>query len=652
MLLGWGNKKSGKRARYFASYYQQSYALLEDGFLRSLDLGVNGDPPLSLVYDEVGIYYDTSRPSKLEQLILECDGQEDLSEAQRALSLIRRYRLSKYNHALDFPDDAKPKNRPVVLVVDQTFGDMAVRYGGASAETFDQMLTAAILENPHADIWLKVHPDVLSGKKRGYFSSLPQHPNITIISESYHPISLLEAVDKVYCVTSQMGFEALMLDKEVVTFGVPWYAGWGLTDDRHPLAVELAQSHRRAKRSCLQLFHAAYMQYARYLNPITHERGSVFDVIDYLHQKKRYNQRLAGDVYAVGLSLWKKAVIRPFLNFPACRLHFVSSLKKLSKKVLPSDAKLLVWGQGQSSLLDFAHEKHLSVIRMEDGFIRSVGLGSNLVAPLSLVIDDKGIYFNAQSTSRLEHILEHTVFTSDELIEAEKIQQALIDAQIGKYNVGQTGFQRPDTDQKVILVTGQVEDDASITYGSPKIKTNLALLETVRSLNPHDYVIYKPHPDVLSGNRVGHIETNEVLKYADLIVSDVNILDCIEQVDEIHTLTSLAGFEALIRGKKVCCYGLPFYAAWGLTHDYVLTDEIKTRRSKRLQLNELIAGTLLHYPLYLDPVTHQFSHASKVISYLRASKTSTVVKIQRLWITKQISKLKQITKMWWVNKRY
>ena len=36
-------------------------------------------------------------------------------------------------------------------------------------------------------------------------------------------------------------------------------------------------------------------------------------------------------------------------------------------------------------------------------------------------------------------------------------------------------------------------------------------------------------------------------------------------VDEVHTLTSLTGFEALLRGIEVHAYGGPFYAGWGLT---------------------------------------------------------------------------------------
>ena len=78
---------------------------------------------------------------------------------------------------------------------------------------------------------------------------------------------------------------------------------------------------------------------------------------------------------------------------------------------------------------------------LEDGFIRSVGLGSNLVAPLSLVIDDLGIYFNSQTPSRLEIILQTQSFSEQDLQLAKELKERLIYANIGKYNVGHSDFQ-------------------------------------------------------------------------------------------------------------------------------------------------------------------------------------------------------------------
>lgn len=641
-VIGWGLRPSTAKARAYAAKHQIPYIALEDGFLRSLGLGVKGFPPFSMVYDDVGIYYDTTRPSRLEKLLLEKPLQDESETklAEKALSQILKYQLSKYNHALDFTEQYSTDDK-IVLVIDQTFGDMAVKYGQASKADFNNMLETAISENPNAQIWVKTHPDVLSGKKKGYLTDLSQYAHrVRIITEDVNPASLIKWCEKVYCVTSQMGFEALLLGKKVITFGVPWFSGWGITDDRNENVQSLFQQNRRTERSLLQLFYAAYFNYSRYINPNTGENGSIFDVIDYLHKVKILNQRLSGNLYCVGMSLWKQAVIKPFFNLPQCKLHCVRSLNSLKKRPLAENARILVWSNGKPEILQFAKENNIPLLRMEDGFIRSVGLGANLVAPLSLVIDDLGIYFNAKNTSRLEQILlkaEH--FSDNDLSNAEALRQKLVASHIGKYNVGSGDVDFNAQGKKIILVPGQVEDDASIKSGSPQIKKNLDLLKKVRELNPTSYIVYKPHPDVVSGNRIGNIPKLEALHFADFIVDNVNILDCILKVDEVHTMTSLAGFEALLRGKKVHCYGIPFYAGWGLTEDLLQIE----RRNKTLTLSQLIAATLIYYPLYVDPIQGKFIDANQAINLLMQQKQQLSNHcIKRSWISKQYGKLKQL----------
>ncbi|HEZ1476684.1 TPA: capsular polysaccharide biosynthesis protein [Neisseria meningitidis] len=640
-IIGWGLRPTTHQARAFAQSHGLPFVALEDGFLRSLGLGVAGYPPFALVYDDIGIYYDTTRPSRLEQLILAANmPSEMLNQAQQAIDLILTHRLSKYNHALDFSDGLVQDSKNIVLVIDQTFGDMAIQYGGADEATFRQMFQTALAENPDAEIWVKTHPDVLSGKKQGYLTDLAQQPRVRLLAEDINPISLLQAVDKVYCVTSQMGFEALLCGKPLVTFGLPWYAGWGVSDDRHPKIDSLVQTQRRAPRNLLQLFAAAYLQYSRYLNPNTGEAGSLFDVIDYLATVKRKNDKLRGELYCVGMPLWKRAVAKPFFNVPSCRLKFISSTQKLAGVKLSDDARILAWGNGKEAIVRFAEQHHIPLLRMEDGFIRSVGLGSNLVPPLSLVTDDMSIYFNAETPSRLEYILQNQNFDDQDFQTALKLQKMLTENHISKYNVGSSDFTAPSTDKTVILVPGQVEDDASIRYGSPQIYRNLDLLRTVRERNPNAYIIYKPHPDVVSGNRIGHISPEDAARYADQTAEQTDILTCLQYADEVHTMTSLTGFEALLRGKKVSCYGLPFYAGWGLTQDLLPIP----RRSRRLELWQLIAGTLIHYPDYIHPETHQAINAETAAQILIRQKNMQKNNngLHRGYFAKKLGKIKQL----------
>jgi capsular polysaccharide export protein len=145
-----------------------------------------------------------------------------------------------------------------------------------------------------------------------------------------------------------------------------------------------------------------------------------------------------------------------------------------------------------------------------------------------------------------------------------------------------------------------VEDDRSVQSGGGPVQTNLELLRRARANAPDAYILYKPHPDVEAGHRKGIIRDQIALGLADEIVRDEAIGALIAMVDEVHVNTSLAGFEALLRGRAVTTYGVPFYAGWGLTTDL---GSVPTRRNIRRTLDELVAAALLIYPRYLDPDT-------------------------------------------------
>ena len=151
---------------------------------------------------------------------------------------------------------------------------------------------------------------------------------------------------------------------------------------------------------------------------------------------------------------------------------------------------------------------------------------------------------------------------------------------------------------------GQVEDDASVRCGGFGM-ANLDLLRAVREARPDAFIVYKPHPDVERGNRQGAIPETETRRYADATLRGYPMGRLLSLIHEVHTLTSQTGFEALLRGVKVCTYGGPFYAGWGLTED----KQSFPRRKARLNLDELVAGALLLYPSYYDWQTENFCRA-------------------------------------------
>ena len=306
-VIGWGHKPTADKARRYAARNNLPYIALEDGFLRSLDLGCKGAQPLSLVVDHTGIYYDAGEPSDLENL-LNASGwktPELMDSARRAMRDIIRHNLSKYNHAPDAPQGLwETTPAPRVLVLDQTVGDTSVTLGGADEATFRGMLEEVLTAYPLSHVRVKTHPDVIAGKKRGYLAEHAAGRGVRVIVEDYAPLSLLAGANAVYTVTSQMGFEALMLGKEVHCFGMPFYAGWGLTRDRQTCP------RRQRKRSLEEIFAAAYLLYARYVNPIRGERCDIHDVIGLLAEQRKQNERNRRFHACVGFPWWKRPYAR------------------------------------------------------------------------------------------------------------------------------------------------------------------------------------------------------------------------------------------------------------------------------------------------------------------------------------------------------
>jgi capsular polysaccharide export protein len=376
----------------------------------------------------------------------------------------------------------------------------------------------------------------------------------------------------------------------VVCFGVPWYAGWGVTDDR--CVHSPAAARRTRQRSVSELFAAAYFHYAHYLNPFTHQRGDVMDVMQWLVRQQHTAQRWHGPklnqrLVFMGMRRWKRLHMQQFFCLHPERVAFDTPLQAGDQAVH--------WGVDAPN----------SAWRVEDGFIRSVGLGSDLIPPMSLVLDKRGMYFDPTRPSDLEHLLQHHAFKPDELHEAQAVQHFIVAHGITKYNLEPlTPVVWQSSGRQVLLVVGQVEDDASVRLGCTSINTNLGLLQAVRLANPKAFIVYKIHPDVATGNRSGHLNLQQALQLADHVEIHASVVSCIHACDELHTMTSLSGFDALLRGKPVTTYGLPFYAGWGLTTDLAgqgdLTSSCFSRRTRRLSLDELVAGTLLRYPLYLD----------------------------------------------------
>ncbi|SOB62129.1 Capsule polysaccharide modification protein LipA (plasmid) [Pseudodesulfovibrio profundus] len=608
-IAGWGHKPTADKAKQMAAKWSLPYLAVEDGFLRSLGLGVQGHAPLSIIVDDVGVYYDATGPSQLENMIRDRDFSDaELRLARKAIEGIVANGVSKYNHAPELADDLPKNGCERVLLIDQTQNDASVKLGLADESTFLEMARAAREEHPKAEILIKVHPDVTSGKKVGYLAEADLS-NVTVIDYDVNPLSLLKQVDHVYTVSSQMGFEALLRGVAVTCFGMPFYAGRGLTCDR------LSLDRRSVGRSLEEVFAAAYICYARYLDPFTGQLSGIMESVQILADQKRHNDRNRGDWVCAGFSWWRRGFASHLFKSTDGNILFENTAVTTAVTAYDIGGRALVWSaKTPPGTWEACEDKDVTVIGVEDGFLRSTGLGSDFYWPYSLCMDSRGAYFDPSGPSDLEVILKEKQFDEQLVERATALRKKIVASGITKYNVGLTKEQVPfdSGGRQVVLVVGQVADDKSVELGGLGIASDRELLEAVRVNRPDAYLIYKPHPDVVSGNRDGGAFADEGRNVYDVILTDVGLNALFPVIDELHTLTSLSGFEALLRGISVYTYGGPFYAGWGLTEDRLDFP----RRNRILALDELVAGVLILYPTYYDWRTEMFCGPEVVLQRL------------------------------------
>jgi capsular polysaccharide export protein len=645
-IAGWGHKPTAARARAYAREHGLPYLALEDGFLRSVGLSRN-EPPLSLVVDDLGIYYDARTPSRLEQLLESgADGKlEDpalLERARGCREQILASGVSKYNHAADQLPAALANAESLVVVADQTYDDASVTGALADASSFERALESALDEHPNESIVVKVHPATVAGKKKGYLAGRSFSPRVTVIASDVNPHALLRRTKHLYVTSSQLGFEGLLAGVAVTCFGQAFYAGWGLTDDRQTCA-------RRSRRlSLAQLIAGVLLLYPRYRHPISHQACEPEQVIEHLALQRRMFAENRRSFVCFGMSYWKRPFVRRYLRAPGHEVRFVRSSKELTELPDGPEPTAVVWASRRTpELTSWAAERSIPVWNMEDGFLRSAGLGSDLTAPGSLVLDPQGIYYDPSRPSRLESLLQNSTFSSSDLARARRLRELVVSTKISKYNLpAAEGLQiHAKPGQKVLLVPGQVADDASVRLGTQAVGDNLSLLQAVRRAEPDAYIVYKPHPDVLSGNRSGSLAHVDAPPW-DQLVGQVPVATCLASVDEVHTMTSLVGFEALLRGLPVVTYGQPFYAGWGLTLDQAPI----ARRTRRLGIDELVAGALLHYPRYVSWSASCFCTAEDKALELAAAgqRRARFARLPRPLV--KLSSLAGSLREWWRNR--
>ncbi|MDP3959757.1 MAG: capsular polysaccharide biosynthesis protein [Pseudorhodobacter sp.] len=595
-VVVWGRSPYAARGEAVAARRGVPLVRIEDTFLRSVRPGRTGAPPLGLLIDPCGVHFDSTAASALERLLVNhpLDNSNLLQRARDGISRIKALDLSKYN--IHDPELAPPPPG-YVMVVDQTLGDASIRHSGASAVTFRDMLVIAQEENPGARVIIKSHPETALGLRPGHYGPADATGRVSLLTDAVSPHALLDGAVAVYTVSSQLGFEAILTGHRPRVFGQPFYAGWGLSRDEHPLP----RRHRSLTK--VQLFAAAMILAPTWYDPCRDRLCNFEAAVDQLEAEVRaFREDRFGHV-ALGMRLWKRGRLQAVFGREK-PLRFVDDPSRALALAGTEGRGLMVWAGAEPAGLAAPPV----IRRVEDGFLRSTGLGADLIPPLSLVSDDLGIYYDPSRESRFERLMKAPLPPGG-APRAERLVAQVIAAGLSKYNLATAAL--PDLPPgHRILIPGQVEDDASIRLGAGTVRSNLALLQATRAANPNAVLIYKPHPDVEAGLRPGRISDADLAGLADAVAHHADPIALIAACAGVWTMTSLMGFEALLRGKPVTCLGAPFYAGWGLTRDLGPVPERRLHAADghplpRPDLRTLAHAALIAYPRYFDPVSRR-----------------------------------------------
>ncbi len=352
-------------------------------------------------------------------------------------------------------------------------------------------------------------------------------------------------------------------------------------------------------------------------------------------------------VVCVGVSWWNRPTLKALWTADGAQVAFVETVGEGIERARASGARLHVWASRLTGA-DRARAASVGVglVAVEDGFVRSVGLGAGLARGGAYVFDHRGIYYDATAPSDLEVMLEAGCVGGDERARARDLGAAIVEARVSKYNVGRqrAAIAYPHGRERV-LVVGQVSGDAgvrrtvsrTIDVATPET-VNRDLLRAARTEFPKAFIVYKPHPDVATGLRAGAVDARDLAQCADAVVADADVVGLIETADRVVTLSSLSGFEALLRGRPVTVHGLPFYAGWGLTDDHTSSP----RRTRRLDLETLIDAALVRYCRYVDPVRLCPAAAEDMVRVLsrqrrnRVHRLATHARRQVSWVGRKL----------------
>lgn len=296
------------------------------------------------------------------------------------------------------------------------------------------------------------------------------------------------------------------------------------------------------------------MKFNAYIKPL---------LLGYYKHYRQPNQRLA---LVVGMLPWQDLVgdwvLEP--SHTQIQRHFDQRyfdlwLKPFINRVNPV---IYIWGyKAPNYFIEYIRKQNLDIFFLEDGFIRSGPDDDSSAPPLSIMMDSQAPYFDTTRPNDLTDLIASFDFEQngyDEML-AQEMLDYYVAHRVSKYN------HQPYVDvaplygvknKKRILVLGQVPHDDSLKYGGGVGITLLDVVNQAIEENSDAQIIVKPHPMTLDDPSIVSALTElDCL----ILTQSIHLVDALETIDHVYTITSLGGFEALLRGKKVTVLGRPFY---------------------------------------------------------------------------------------------
>lgn len=349
---------------------------------------------------------------------------------------------------------------------------------------------------------------------------------------------------------------------------------------------------------------------------MTNPKGFFLDALDKRFPQIRTGRLLKASLedprspaLLVSFSNWKTWMTDVLPENHVCFLGHSPRVAPAMLNLIPKfkNPKVYAWSyKWPEELEGICRKNNIELIYTEDGFIRSVGLGTNKSRPMSLVYDKKAMHFDRDKVSELDDILNHREFTKSELDAAEQVCAALKTG-LTKYISQSQGRSLKEElcindDKRVVLVLGQVEDDYSIKHGMEHFMSANDLVAKVALENPDAHILYRPHPESIAVRKKHYSDPRDVAHLCHIVTPEWSLQETFEASDEAHTMTSLTGLEAAVNGLEVHTYGMPFYAGWGFTNDRGLA-QTPGKRVRTRTLQEVVAGAYVCYSKYYHPVT-------------------------------------------------